>query len=57
MKKKKKKIDNKGFPGAMLMNLSRTFDALNYELLIRELCACGFDVSSQKLLRVYLSSR
>ena len=52
-----KKLDNKGFGGVILMNLSKVFDTLNHELLIAKLHAYEFDESSIKLLYSYLSNR
>ena len=36
----KKILDEKGFGGAVLMDLSKAFDTLNHELLIAKLSAC-----------------
>ena len=41
-----KGLDNKCFEIAILMNLSKAFGSLNYELLIANLHAYGFDESS-----------
>ena len=35
-------LDSRGFSGAVLMDLSKTFDTINHELLIAELHAYGF---------------
>ena len=53
----KKILDDKGFRGAVLMDLSKAFDTLNNELLIAELLANGFDRVSFKLINDYLSNR
>ena len=51
------KLDNYGFRGATLLDLTMDFDTLSYELLLAKLHAYGFDESSVKLLRSYLSNR
>ena len=38
----KKILDEKGFGGAVLMDLSKAFDTLNHELLIVKLSAYDF---------------
>ena len=38
----KRTLDNKGFGGAVLIDLSKAFDTLNHELLIAKLHAHGF---------------
>ena len=53
----KKSLDNKGFGGAVLMDLSKAFDTINHELLIAKLEAYGFGNKSLKLLHSYLSNR
>ena len=53
----KKRLDNKGFGGAILTDLSKSFDALNDKLSIAKLHAYGSDESSLKLLHSYLSNR
>ena len=50
-------LDNKGYGGAILMDLSKAFDVLNHELLIAKLNAYGFSHSSLKLLFSYLTDR
>ena len=53
----KKILDNKGFGGAVLMDLSKAFDTLNHELLIAKLHAYGFQRDSLRLLYSYLTNR
>ena len=43
-------LDNKGYAGAVLMDLSKAFDTINYELLIAELLAYGFFKNALKLI-------
>ena len=50
-------LDNKGYGGAILMDLSKAFDTLNHELLIAKLNAYGFSHSSLRLLYSYLTDR
>ena len=50
-------IDKKGYGGAILMDLSKTFDSLNHELLVAKLHAYGFSYSSLKLILSNLSNR
>ena len=42
----KKVLDNKGFGGAVLMDLSKAFDTINHDLLIANLHAYGFSNGS-----------
>ena len=53
----RKSLDNKGYGGAVLMDLSKTFDTLNHDLLIAKLHAYGFDIKTLKLLHSYLAKR
>ena len=46
----KKILDYKGFGRAVLMDLSKVFDMLNYELLIAKLGDYGFNNESFKLI-------
>ena len=57
IEKWKKILDDKGFGGAVLMDLSKAFDTLNHELLIAKLHAYGFNRDSLKLINYYLSNR
>ena len=53
----KKVLDKKGFGGAVLMDLSKTFDTTKHDLLIAKLYAYGLNKESLKLLHNYLSNR
>ena len=57
LEKWKKTIDNKGFAGGVLMDLSKAFDTLHHELLIAKFHAYGFGKESFMLLLSYLSNR
>ena len=50
-------MDNGGFAGALLMDLSKAFDCLNPELLLAKLHAYGFSRSALVLIHSYLSNR
>ena len=50
-------LDNKGFGGAILMDLSKAFDTLNHDLLIAKLYAYGFSETALRLIRSYLTNR
>ena len=50
-------LDDKGFGGAVFMDLSKAFDTLNHELLIAKFHAYGFNRDSLKLIYDYLSNR
>ena len=52
----KKVLDEKGFGGVVLMDLSKAFDSLNHELLIVKLRAYGFHNGSLKLIQSYLTN-
>ena len=54
---RRKSLDNKGFGGSILMDLSKVFDTLNHDLLIAKLHAYGFQQDALKLLHSYLSKR
>ena len=57
IEKWKKILDNKGFGGGVLMDLSKAFGTLNYKLLIAKRHAYGFNRDSLKLMNDYLSNR
>ena len=50
-------LDNKGFGGAILMDLSKAFDTINHDLLIAKLYAYGFNKNALKLIKSYLTNR
>ena len=52
-----KVIDNKGYGGAILMDLSQAFDTNNHDLLIAKLHVYGFSKESLKLIKGYLTNR
>ena len=49
-------LDNKGYGGAILMDLSKAFDTLNHDLLIAKLHAYGFSKIALILIELYLSN-
>ena len=49
--------DSCGAFGALMTDLSKTFDCLHHELLITKLDAYAFDIKSVKLIQKYLSNR
>ena len=57
IEKWKKMIDNHGYCGAVLMDLSKAFDTINHDLLIAKLHGYGFDKKSLRLIRSYLTER
>ena len=50
-------LDKKGFAGAFLMDLSKAFDTIKYELLIAKLHAYGFSTDALEVLLSYLPDR
>ena len=48
----RKSLDNTGFGGAILRDLSKAFDTLNHSLLIAKLHAYGFQHDALKLVIV-----
>ena len=57
MKNAKKELDNKGYAGAILMDLSKAFRTINHELLIAKLHAYGFSKDDLKMINSYMSDR
>ena len=53
----KKNLDDKGYEGAVLMDLSEAFDTLNHDILIAKLSAYGFEHDALKLIYIYLTNR
>ena len=52
IEKWKNVLDKKGYGGAMLIDLSKVFDALNHNLLIAKFHAYGFQESRSNWLKV-----
>ena len=52
-----KVLDDIGYAGAVLMDLSKAFDTINHELLIAKLHAYGFSKEALTLIASYLSDR
>lgn len=57
IEKWKKSLDNHGIAGGILMDLSKAFDTINYELLIAKLHAYGFNKDALELILNYLKNR
>ena len=57
LEKCKSILDNKGFTGAILMDLTKAFDCLNHESLIAKLNAYGFTRTALKHIHSYLTKR
>ena len=50
-------LDNGGYGGGVLMDLSKAFDTLDHKLLIAKLFAYRFDLNALHLIKSYLSDR
>ena len=57
LKKQQEELDLECYIGAILMNLSKTYDCLSHDLLIVKLEADGLDIDSLHFLLDYLSFR
>ena len=57
IERRKKTLDQNGHGGAILLDLSKSFDTINHDLLIAKLGVHGFDTASLKLIRSYLTNR
>ena len=57
LEKWKKILDDNGYAGAVLMDLSKAFDTINHELLIAKLHAYGCSKEALTLISSYLSDR
>ena len=53
----KQSVNNHGYAGAVIMDLSKAFDTINHELLIEKLHAYCLTKPSLKLLYTYLRNR
>ena len=50
-------LDKKGVVGTILMDLSKAYDCINYDLLLTKLDAYGFSYNSLTFLHSYLKNR
>ena len=50
-------LDDKGYGGAVLVDLSKAFDTLNHDLLIAKFSAYGFEHDVLKLIYSYRTNR
>ena len=57
IEKWEKVLDNKGYGGAILMDLLKAFDTINHDLLIAKLHVYGFSKEPLKLIKSYLTNR
>ena len=53
----KNTLDQNGYGGTILTDLSKAFDSINHDLLIAKLGVYGFDTESLKLIKSYLTNR
>ena len=57
IEKWKESLNNKGYAGAIFMDLSKAFDTINHQLLVAKLYAYGFEKGALTLILNYLSNR
>ena len=57
LEKWRKALDNRGYAGAVLMDLSKAFDCVNHELMLAKLDAYGFSRDALETISDYLSNR
>ena len=57
IEKWKSSLDQKGYAGSILMDLSKAFDTLDYDLLLAKLHAYGFDKQALSMIKSYLKDR
>ena len=50
-------LDNGGYVGGILMELSKAFDTLDHELLVAKHFAYEFEKNALSLIKSYLSDR
>ena len=53
----KKSLDKHGYAGAIVTDLSKSFDTIHHDLLIAKLHAYGFERSALRLIYSYLHNR
>ena len=57
LEKWKRGIDNEAYVSALFMGLSKTFDAINHELMLAKLKAYGFSTNALNFMHSYLKNR
>ena len=57
IEKWKKSIDEHGYAGAIITDLSKAFDTINHELMVAKLNSYGFDRSALLMISGYLKNR
>ena len=57
LEKWKSMLDQKGYSGAILMDLSKAFDCMDHDLLLAKLYAYGFSKNAVTMIKSYLSDR
>ena len=57
LEKLKLSVDNKGFAGEVLMDLSKSFDTINHQLLLAKLHAYGFSKHALAIICSYLPNQ
>ena len=53
----KRILDSQGYDGTAIMDLSKAFDTVNYELFLAKLHAYGFDKSALNMVNSYVTNR
>ena len=56
-KKWKRRIDNGSYVSSLFMDLSKTFDTINHDLMLAKFNACGFSTNVLNLMHSYLKNR
>ena len=56
-KKWKRRIDNGSYVSSLFMDLSKTFDTINHDLMLAKFNACGFSTNVINLMHSYLKNR
>ena len=54
IEKWKSSLDQKGYAGSILMDLSKAFDTIDYDLLLAKLHAYGFDKQALSVIKSHL---
>ena len=57
LEKLKRGIDNGEYVSALFMDLSKTFDIINHDLMLAKLKAYGFSTNALNVMHSYLQNR